>query len=203
MWTLVDVTISAIDEPNVLARARLGDPDAFGQLFDLHHDRIFGHALRQTSSVRDAEDITAVVFLEAWRRREVMRVVNGTVVGWLLVTTNRVFRDFVRSGRRYRTALAHLSNAEHVPDDAPVVDDRIDGDVQRAELRAVLSGLPKRDQDVISLRVVEELSTARAAGVLGIAPGTVKSLALAGARACLTAQFGSTQPFDYADGEPR
>lgn len=97
-----------MDEASVLERVRGGDADAFGELFDLHHDRVFRQAIRLTSSLHDAEDVTAVVFLEAWRRRDAMRVVNDSVIGWLLVMTNFVFRNYARASRRYRDGLQQL-----------------------------------------------------------------------------------------------
>lgn len=164
-----------IDEPDVLERVNAGDPDAFGALFDLHHDRVFRQAVRLTASIHDAEDVTAVVFLEAWRRRDSIRVVNGSVIGWLLVMTNFVFRNYARASRRYRDGLQQLPPPEHSPDHAAAVDDRIDRDARRAALRTALATLPRRDQDILTLCVLEELSTAEAAEALGIAPGTVKS----------------------------
>jgi RNA polymerase sigma factor (sigma-70 family) len=174
-----------LDEPRALEGVRDGDVDAFGELFDLHHDRVFRQAMRLTSSIHDAEDVTAVVFLEAWRRRDAMREVNGSVIGWLLVMTNFVFRNFARSSRRYRTGLQQLPPPEHVPDHADTVDDRIDRDSRRVALRTALATLPRSDQDILTLCVLEELSTADAAAALGIAPGTVKSR-LSRAKARLT-----------------
>ncbi|WP_374009367.1 RNA polymerase sigma factor [Leifsonia sp. LS-T14] len=174
-----------LDESSVLVRVREGDADAFGALFDLHHDRVFRQALRLTSSIHDAEDVTAVVFLEAWRRRDSMRVVNDSVIGWLLVMTNFVFRNFARSSRRYREGLQQLPPPEHAPDHAGAIDDRIDRDSRRSALRTALATLPRRDQDILTLCVLEELSTADAAAALGIAPGTVKSR-LSRAKARLT-----------------
>ncbi|MGH1526444.1 RNA polymerase sigma factor [Leifsonia sp. L25] len=164
-----------LDEQQALGRVRDGDADAFGVLFDLHHGRVFRQALRLTASLHDAEDVTAVVFLEAWRRRDSMRLVDGSVVGWLLVTTNYVFRNQLRSKRRYREALAHLPAPEDAPDHSHAVDDRLDGDARRSALRTALAELPKRDQDIITLCVFEELSTAEAAEALAISHGTVKS----------------------------
>ncbi|GAA0997327.1 RNA polymerase sigma factor [Subtercola frigoramans] len=177
---------SESDERQVLERVNAGDADAFGVLFDLHHDRVFRHALRLTASVHDAEDVTAVVFLEAWRRRDSMRVTDGSIIPWLLVTTNFVFRNFSRSSRRYRVALEHLPLPQDTPDDADAIDERLDLDARRAALRQALAQLPRRDQDVITLCLLEELSTAEAAAALGIAQGTVKSR-LSRARARLTA----------------
>lgn len=183
--TLQSVRGIQLDELAVLERVRDGDADAFGALFDLHHDRVFRQAMRLTASLHDAEDIVAVVFLEAWRRRDAMRVVDGSVVAWLLVTTNFVFRNYVRASRRYREGLQQLPPPEHAPDHADFVDDRIDRDARRTSLRAALAQLPKRDQDILTLCVLEELSTTEAAAALGVAPGTVKSR-LSRAKARLT-----------------
>lgn len=164
-----------VGERLVLERVSAGDADAFAWLFDLHHNRVFRHALRLTSSVHDAEDITAVVFLEAWRRRGAMRVTDGSVIAWLLVTTNYVFRNFTRSSRRYRVALERLPLPHDSPDHADAIDERIDLDARRAALRQALAQLSLPDQDVLILCVLEELSTADAAEALGVAQGTVKS----------------------------
>jgi RNA polymerase sigma factor (sigma-70 family) len=181
------------EERAALERVRAGDADAFGLLFDLHHDRVFRHALRLTESVHDAEDVTAVVFLEAWRRREAMRVIDGSVIGWLLVTTNYVFSNFARSSRRYRVALQHLPLPSDIPDHADAVDDRLDMDERRAALRGALAQLPRRDQDILTLCVFEEVSTADAALTLGIAQGTVKSrLSRAKSRLAVLLQEPST-----------
>jgi RNA polymerase sigma-70 factor (ECF subfamily) len=194
-----------LDEPAVLDRIHDGDAEAFGALFDLHHDRVFRQALRLTSSVHDAEDVTAVVFLEAWRRREAMRVVNGSVIGWLLVTANNVHRNHLRSSRRYREALGHLPAPENTPDHSGAVDDRLDTDARRASVRTALARLPKRDQDIITLCVFEELSTADAAEALGVAPGTVKSrLSRAKARlAELLGEDGTADTNDRKNGGER
>jgi RNA polymerase sigma-70 factor (ECF subfamily) len=191
-----------LDEPAVLDRIHDGDADAFGALFDLHHERVFRQALRLTSSVHDAEDVTAVVFLEAWRRRDAMRVVNGSVIGWLLVTANNVHRNQLRSSRRYREALGNLPAPENSPDHSGVVDDRLDTDARRASVRAALARLPKRDQDIITLCVFEELSTTDAAEALGVAPGTVKSR-LSRAKAHLAELLGATDTNDLKNGGER
>jgi RNA polymerase sigma-70 factor (ECF subfamily) len=187
------------DEPALLGRARRGDPDAFGELFDLHRDRVFRHAQRSTESVHDAEDVTGMVFLEAWRRRESMRDVDGSVVGWLLVTANNVSRNFTRARRRYRHVLAVLPLPEYAPDHSQAVDDRLDSHPQRTALHTALSRLPRRDQDILSLCVIEELSTAEAASVLQIAPGTVKSR-LSRAKARLAALLDETPELAATEG---
>ena len=90
-------------------RAGAGDGEAFGQVFDRHRDRVFRSAPRLTRHRHDAEDVTALVFLEAWRRRAVVRIVDGSVLPWLLVTTGHVSQNAARARRRHTRALAALS----------------------------------------------------------------------------------------------
>lgn len=71
-------------EPELWSRVRTGDPAAFGELFDAFRDRVYWHALRHTRVASDAEDVTALVFLEAWRKRPQVRIVDGSQLPWLL-----------------------------------------------------------------------------------------------------------------------
>lgn len=163
------------NEYEVWARAVEGDAGAFGELFDEHRDRVFGHALRALASRHDAEDATAIVFLELWRHRRRVRVVNGSVIGWLLVTTNNVCRNQARSARRYRLALSKLSPERSHPDPTDDLSAELDRARSAPGVREVFAQLSARDQDILTLCVLEELTTAEAALALRIPIGTVKS----------------------------
>lgn len=173
------------DEAAAWSAARGGDGPAFATLYDRHRDRVFGHALRLLRERHDAEDVTAVVFLEAWRKRESVRLVDGSIIGWLLVTTNYAARNHARGARRYRNALSKLPPPPPQADHAPAVDETLDGANRGRQVREAFAKLSKRDQDVITLCVLEELTTAQAAAALGVPEGTVKSR-LSRARARLT-----------------
>lgn len=168
-------TTRGMNEYEVWARAVDGDAEAFGELFDEHRDRVFGHALRALASRHDAEDATAIVFLELWRHRRRVRVVNGSVVGWLLVTTNNVCRNQARSARRYRIALAKLSPEQAQPDHSDELSIELDRARTAPGVREVFNQLSARDQNILTLCVLEELSTAEAALALHVPIGTVKS----------------------------
>ena len=56
----------------------------------------------------DAEDVAASAFLELFRRRDDVRVVNGSVLPWLLVTASNLARNSARARRRYQEFLARL-----------------------------------------------------------------------------------------------
>lgn len=155
--------------------ARSGDPSAWGELFEAHRDRVLGHALRLTRSLHDAEDVTGMVFLEAWRRRDVVREVNGSIIGWLLVTANNVARNGARSQRRFKAAIDKLPRPEHETDFAPDLLGRLDDDPLHVAVREAFAALSSKDQDVIALCVLEEMTMTEAARVLGVPLGTVKA----------------------------
>lgn len=158
---------SATDDATDWALAVAGQGVAFGRLFDRHRDRVFRHSLRLVSAPSDVDDVVAMTFLEAWRRRESVRLVDGSILPWLLVTATKVSGNVRRSARRYGALLARLPAADPAPDHAEAVGE---GAAQRA-----LQRLSPTDQQVIVLCVLEGLSEREAALAIGVPAGTVKS----------------------------
>ena len=155
-------------------RAAAGDADAFGTIFERHARAVYNYCFRRTGDWALAEELTAIVFLEAWRRRAQVVLERDEAVPWLLGVATNVLRNVRRSQRRYRAALERLPR-EHTADFAADVEDRLDDERQmRATLRA-LSELPRADQDVLALCIWEELTYERAALALGVPVGTVRS----------------------------
>jgi len=176
------VTNTQHTEVSLWEKVRGGDARAFGEIFDLHHARIHRQARRLTASPLDADDVTALVFLEAWRKRASVRVVDGSVAPWLAVTTTNVARNVARARRRNRALLERLhespsgtGSAELAADPADAVGERLDRDALAALATEALGRLSHRDRDVITLCIMQDLSTGQAAAALGVAPGTVKS----------------------------
>ena len=53
------------EEVDLVGRARRGDRDAFGELFRLHHGRLYRFARAHVGEA--ADDVVAETFLRAWR----------------------------------------------------------------------------------------------------------------------------------------
>lgn len=166
---------SAVSDEWLWRRVVNGDGDSFGVLFDRHRDRVFHHALRVVSSSHTAEDITAIVFYEAWHRREYVRMVNASIVAWLLVTTNNTIRNHARHQRRYRQFLQQLPPPNIEPDIAEDIADADELELETAILRKAFHRLKPSARDVLTLCVVEGFSLLEASTALGIPEGTVKS----------------------------
>jgi RNA polymerase sigma factor (sigma-70 family) len=163
------------DEPTTWAAALGNDGDAFGAIFDQHRDRVYRHALRMTANVPDAEDVTAAAFLELWRRRKSVRVVDGSVLPWLLVTTTNVARNLARGLRRYRTFVAALPHGDDARSAEDVTLERIEAIRIATQVREALHSLAPSDAALITLTTFEHYSSAQAAVALGISEGAART----------------------------
>lgn len=128
-----------------------GDPEAFARIFDRNRDRVFRHAYRLTGSVQDAEDVIAMVFLETWRSKSKVRVVDESVIGWLLAVANNVVRNQRRTYNRHRVAMSKLPVSEPMPDHAERVLDRIEADGANEQMRRAFTRLEQKERDVLLL----------------------------------------------------
>jgi RNA polymerase sigma-70 factor (ECF subfamily) len=161
-------------DADLWARSRAGDPDAFGTLFERHAKLIYNYCFRRVGSWSTAEDLLSVVFLEAWRRRDVA-LPPDKVLPWLYGIATNVVRNQRRSERRFAAALRRLPASEPEPDFTEAADARVDDEWQAQGALQLLGKLSRREQDVFALCAWMELSYEDAALALGVSLGTVRS----------------------------
>jgi RNA polymerase sigma-70 factor (ECF subfamily) len=170
------IAVTALEtDAALLGRTQAGDTEAFGALFERHAPAVLRFCFRRTANAAVAEDLTSIVFLEAWRRRERTVFFEGNARPWLLGVALNVLRSQARAERRHREALARLflEDLSELESDAAIA--RLDAE---SEMRAVLKAveqLGRREREVLELCVWEGLSTEEAALALGISPGAVRS----------------------------
>jgi RNA polymerase sigma-70 factor (ECF subfamily) len=142
-----------------------------------------------TANVHDAEDVTAGAFLELWRRRKAVRVVDGSVLPWLLVTTTNLSRNLTRGLRRYRTFIAKLPRVEVAQSAEEVALQQMEELEIAEKVRGALIGLSPVDAALVTLTLFGHYSPAQAAAALGIADGAARTR-LHRARTRLAAALG-------------
>jgi RNA polymerase sigma-70 factor, ECF subfamily len=162
-------------DAELVTRISTGDQAAFRVLFDRYADAVFNHSLRLTGSVDAAEDIAAVVFLEAWRRRSDYRTVGNSAAPWLHGITYNVARNHWRSTRRYRSALARLRATRETDDPAAVVVERVAAEERLQRVLPAIRKLPKHQRQAIEVCVAGGVPYDEAGVLLGIPAGTLKS----------------------------
>jgi RNA polymerase sigma-70 factor (ECF subfamily) len=181
----------AVTEASTWAAALAGNSRAFAELFDLHYDRVFRHVVGIADQAADADEVTASAFFELWRRRDRVRVVNGSVLPWLLVTALNLARNHGRGTRRYQALLHRLPRDRDRWDPIASIDDRYEAADRSTAVSLAVARLKPVDAQLIALTVQAELPIADAAAALGIPAGTAR-VRLHRARARLRAELGPT-----------
>ncbi len=152
------------------------DPEAMGALFARHANAVHRFCVWKTGDWNLADDLTSIVFLEAWKSRQKAVAVDGDgLKPWLLGVANNVARNAIRSIRRYRSALDRLPPARDFDE---VEEQAVARAGAGAPVEAALSALEQLDEaerNVVLLVLWSELSYDEAALALNIPIGTVRS----------------------------
>ena len=164
-----------VPDSELWRRASERDGSAFGELFERHADAVYLHCFRRTASWPSAEELTSIVFLEAWRRRRSVRLYSDSILPWLLAVANNAIRNANRSLRRHQRLLAKLSPPAHAIDFGDEAAQRLDDERRMAAVLAVLSALRTEEQEVVALCDWAGLSYAQAGAALRIPTGTIRS----------------------------
>ena len=161
------------DDLDLWERVRADDADAFGLLFERHGPRIHGYVLRRTGDPGAAEEVVAITFLEAWRRRHAITLLGSSAAPWLYGVAANTLRNRARAGRRHRAALEQLGGLR--PPSPALVERQAEAAAEAAVVLERIRHLHRRERDVLVLAVWEGLDHAEIAVALDISVGTVKS----------------------------
>jgi RNA polymerase sigma-70 factor (ECF subfamily) len=171
-----------LTDRELLAAHCAGDPEAFGEVFRRHRDRMWAVALRTANDPELAADAVQEAFLSAFRRADSFRG-ESAVTTWL----HRIVVNAALDRLRRVKPVQELPADHHT-----IMADRHDhhsGVDARLDVRQALAHLPEGQRLALVLVDMHGLSVAEAAQVLGVAEGTIKSRCARG-RATLAPLLG-------------
>ncbi len=185
------MTSHAENEESLWQASTEGDEGAFSELYERHAGAIYNYLFRRLADWSEAEDLTAVVFMEAFRRRRDVVVHEGKVLPWLYGIATNVLRNRRRALWRHRRLVEQLAG-ERGEIVTPDVAARAEAAERMRSVLSLVASLPRPQQDVVALCVWSGLSYEEAATALAVPIGTVRSR-LARARAALTELDGASR----------
>jgi RNA polymerase sigma-70 factor, ECF subfamily len=152
---------------------------AISRLYERHAPAIHRYALRR-SDADTAEEVTAQVFLVAWRRREDL---PGEPLPWLYGVARRALADQRRgASRRVRLrdrlqgeaagGKAGMTAAGAWPGAEPRAQPGTELDLPDRGLARALGGLSETDREALLLRYWEDLEPAQIARAMGCSRAT-------------------------------
>jgi RNA polymerase sigma-70 factor (ECF subfamily) len=158
------------EEELLINRAKEGEAEAFGLLYDRYVPKIYRFILIKTGRKADAEDLTSQVFMKAWESIHGFEFQGFPFSSWLYRIAGNSVIDYYRTFRSHQdveeVAEAIQSSENYVAD----LDLRADTDKVRLAIRR----LDADQQNVIVMRFVDELSTKEIAAALSKSEGAIR-----------------------------
>lgn len=189
--------LADLDDRALMARHVGGDPDAFGEIFRRHRDRLWSVALRTLGDPEEAADAVQDGLISAYRNAGSYRG-DAAVTTWL----HRIIVNACLDRVRRRTARPTVA----LPEDDRYTDlvragerDAMDDRETALEVSRALAELPPDQAAAVVLVDIEGWSVEEAATILNCPPGTVKSRCSRG-RVKLAASLGHLRNRGDEDG---
>ena len=142
--------------------------EAFEALYRRTFPRVYGYVATMLRDRGAAEDVTALAFERAYRKRRSFRASRGSAEAWIFGIARNAALDELR--RRKRRA-----NLEAEPEDLESAStaERVEDAVRRETVRAALRSLPPRDMELVALKFAGGLGNDEIARVVGISASNV------------------------------
>lgn len=156
-----------------------GDTAAFGVLVERHRGLVFALMRRYAPRPEDAADLTQQAFLRALEasRRIFGRFRPTTPApfrSWLLRVALNLAKNHARHGQRWRPVLVEARAEDTALDPAEGAQEALERAEREQRVRAAVLALPRRQREVLALRVDGGLPFKDIAETLGITENNAK-----------------------------
>ncbi len=164
---------------SVLDAAKLGSEWAWKKLYEETAPRL--HSYLRVRGARDPDGLVGDVFLAAAEDIGSFRGDNRGFRAWLFTIAHARLVDERRRAARRLTDPADITEFERIADDLDVETEALRR-FQSERLQKMFLVLAPDQRDVLTLRIIADLSLSEAAAVLGKTVGSVKVLQHRGLR---------------------
>ncbi|MFL5860557.1 MAG: RNA polymerase sigma factor [Solirubrobacteraceae bacterium] len=137
--------------------------ERFELLYRSTRDDVFAYVATLLRDRAAAEDITALAFERAYRRRKTFDRRRGEERAWLFGIARNAALDELRRRKRVTSLAADPADVTGIEDD-----DGAEVALRRTAVRTALAELSARDREVIALKFHAGLRNAELARVLGV-----------------------------------
>ncbi len=154
-----------------------GDAEAFNELVNRHHSKIYGLAYRMLGNPDDAADATQETFLEAYKSVKTFQFQSqfGT---WLYRIGINTCQQYIRKSQsNERKLTAYTQEAEiHGPASEYDSPERVAIQTEQNEVvQDAIGQLPPKQREVVTLYYMQHLKYREIAEILKCSEGTVAS----------------------------
>jgi len=171
----------AVEESELVSRARQGDLAAYDDLIRRYQERIYATIYHMTSNHEDANDLAQEAFIKAYQALKTFKGGSSFYTWVYRIAVNKTINFLKQRKNRSHMSLNDLDfNAEHDPDLVALVSDKTPRrEAGLAELQEKLNEamqtLSEPHRLVVTLHDVQGLSHEEIAKIMDCNIGTVRS----------------------------
>ncbi len=136
---------------------------AFEQLYRSSREDVFAYVAGLLRDRSAAEDVTALAFERAYRKRQRFDSRKGTPRAWLFGIARNAALDELRRRKRIAALAADPEDTASAS-----LDEEAEVALRRTALRKAMAGLDTRDRELVALKFFAGLSNAEIATVIGL-----------------------------------
>lgn len=153
----------------LLARAKQGESEAFGELYNLYFKRIFKFIYYRVGHKELAEDLSEDVFVKAYTRLASVQK-DASFEGWLYQIARNTVIDYYRD----KKMLVALDEVENTLEYESNILNVLELQEEQKILLRHLKELEPTQQVVIKLKFLEDLENAEIAALLNKTEGAIR-----------------------------
>jgi RNA polymerase sigma-70 factor (ECF subfamily) len=161
-------------DSDLLADVAGGDPDALVTLYDRHAAWLLLRLRRRCPDDTLVDEVLQDTFLAVWR--DARRFKGGDPGAWIWTIAARRLVDAIRASSTRHRILGRLFG--HRQPSEPSAEDAVLVGLEHGNLGAAVNRLSPELRSVMQATVLDGLTTAEAAKLLGIPQNTVKTRAM-------------------------
>ena len=152
----------------LVLRAKKGEEDAFGELYDAYFEKIYRFVFFRVSHKEVAEDLTEEVFIKAWQK--ITTVKAESFGGWLYqIAKNRIIDHY-----RQEKSTVDLLEVENILESSDDLNHEVNQLMNQELFMELLKQLTPEQQIIIKLKFIEDLENPEIAELVAKSEGSIR-----------------------------
>lgn len=150
-----EVDLGQLPDADLIVRAKSGDTECFGQLYERYVDQIYRYVRSRVADDQDAEDLTENIFVRSYESLEAYEERGWAYSAFLYQVARNLLVDHYRQAGSDQP----LDDSEPLAASGPGLEQRLTDQEEVLRIKEAMARLPEDYQEIIRLRVLLELPT--------------------------------------------
>ncbi|PIS04580.1 MAG: hypothetical protein COT81_05790 [Candidatus Buchananbacteria bacterium CG10_big_fil_rev_8_21_14_0_10_42_9] len=163
------------DPADLMERAKQGDSDAFGQLYELYYVPVFRYIYYRLPDKEEAENLTQTVFIKVFKSVGRFKYQGKSPLAYFFTVARNSITDYWRKKREVKLNDPEVV-FQRMADDRRSEAELTEIKDMATKIKDAIYNLTEEQQEVMILKFVNEFSNKEIAEVTGKKEGAIRQL---------------------------